>query len=72
MRSGARTVKSVQGYDLHRLATGSLGTLGAIALIHLLQVPDAFGEIGYLGALFIAVTLFLPHGLIGLARRRKP
>jgi glycolate oxidase FAD binding subunit len=33
LRSGARTVKSVQGYDLHRLATGSLGTLGAIVQI---------------------------------------
>jgi glycolate oxidase FAD binding subunit len=30
VRSGARTVKSVAGFDLHRLATGSLGTLGAI------------------------------------------
>jgi glycolate oxidase FAD binding subunit len=30
VRSGARTVKSVQGYDVHRLATGSLGTLGVI------------------------------------------
>lgn len=30
VRSGARTVKSVAGYDLHRLATGSLGTLGSI------------------------------------------
>ena len=28
VRSGARTVKSVQGYDLHRLATGSLGCSG--------------------------------------------
>jgi urea transport system permease protein len=25
----------------------------------------------FLGALFIAVTLFLPHGLIGLLRKRK-
>jgi glycolate dehydrogenase FAD-binding subunit len=33
VRSGARTVKSVQGFDLHRLATGSLGTLGAIVLV---------------------------------------
>ena len=33
VRSGARTVKSVQGYDLHRLATGSLGTLGAIVRV---------------------------------------
>lgn len=28
--------------------------LAAIALIHILQVPDGFHEIGYLGALFIA------------------
>ena len=27
VRSGARTVKNVTGYDVHRLATGSLGTL---------------------------------------------
>jgi glycolate oxidase FAD binding subunit len=33
VRSGARTVKSVQGYDIHRLATGSLGTLGAIVQV---------------------------------------
>jgi glycolate oxidase FAD binding subunit len=31
VRSGARTVKNVTGFDIHRLATGSLGTLGAIA-----------------------------------------
>jgi glycolate oxidase FAD binding subunit len=30
VRSGARTVKNVTGYDVHRLATGSLGTLGVI------------------------------------------
>ncbi|HEX6401428.1 MAG TPA: FAD-binding protein [Actinomycetota bacterium] len=33
VRSGARTVKSVQGYDVHRLVTGSLGTLGAIVRV---------------------------------------
>lgn len=33
IRSGARTVKSVQGYDVHRVATGSLGTLGAIVQV---------------------------------------
>jgi glycolate oxidase FAD binding subunit len=33
VRSGARTVKSVQGYDVHRLATGSLGTLGVITQV---------------------------------------
>ena len=35
LRSGARTVKSVAGYDVHRLATGSLGTLGAIVQVAL-------------------------------------
>jgi glycolate oxidase FAD binding subunit len=33
VRSGARTVKSVAGYDVHRLVTGSLGTLGAIVQV---------------------------------------
>jgi glycolate oxidase FAD binding subunit len=33
VRSGARTVKSVAGYDVHRLVTGSLGTLGAIVRV---------------------------------------
>ena len=43
VRSGARTVKSVAGYDVHRLATGSLGTLGAIVqtAIKLRPLPDA-------------------------------
>jgi len=39
VRSGARTVKSVQGYDVHRLATGSLGTLGAIVRVALKLRP---------------------------------
>jgi glycolate oxidase FAD binding subunit len=33
IRSGARTVKNVTGFDIHRLATGSLGTLGAIVQV---------------------------------------
>lgn len=43
VRSGARTVKNVTGYDLHRLATGSLGTLGVIvqAALKLRPLPQA-------------------------------
>jgi glycolate oxidase FAD binding subunit len=42
VRSGARTVKNVTGYDIHRLATGSLGTLGAIvqAAIKVRPLPE--------------------------------
>ncbi len=43
IRSGARTVKNVTGYDIHRLATGSLGTLGVIvqAALKLRPLPQA-------------------------------
>ena len=33
IRSGARTVKNVTGFDVHRLATGSFGSLGAIVQV---------------------------------------
>jgi glycolate oxidase FAD binding subunit len=39
VRSGARTVKNVTGYDVHRLATGSLGSLGAIVQVALKLRP---------------------------------
>jgi glycolate oxidase FAD binding subunit len=39
LKSGARTVKNVTGFDLHRLATGSLGTLGAIVQVALKLRP---------------------------------
>jgi hypothetical protein len=34
----------------------AIGALVTIALIHVLQLPDAFAEIGYLGALFVAAV----------------
>jgi glycolate oxidase FAD binding subunit len=39
IRSGARTVKNVTGYDLHRLLTGSLGTLSVITQVALKLRP---------------------------------
>jgi glycolate oxidase FAD binding subunit len=39
VRSGARTVKSVTGYDLHKLMTGSLGTLAVIVQVALKLRP---------------------------------
>ena len=39
VHSGARTVKNVTGYDLHRLATSSLGTLGVITQVALKVRP---------------------------------
>ncbi len=39
VKSGARTVKNVTGYDVHRLATGSLGTLGVVVQVALKLRP---------------------------------
>jgi glycolate oxidase FAD binding subunit len=39
IRSGARTVKNVTGYDLHKVAVGSLGTLGVIVEVALKVRP---------------------------------
>jgi glycolate oxidase FAD binding subunit len=39
VRSGARTVKNVTGYDLHKLVAGSLGTLGVIVQVALKLRP---------------------------------
>jgi glycolate oxidase FAD binding subunit len=51
IKSGARTVKNVTGYDVHRLATGSLGTLGVIVQVALKVRP--LPE--------VAVDLVAPH-----------
>jgi glycolate oxidase FAD binding subunit len=39
VRSGARTMKNVAGYDLHRLLAGSLGTLGVLVQVALKLRP---------------------------------
>ena len=41
VRSGARTVKNVTGYDLHKLVVGSLGTLAIIVQVALKLRPLA-------------------------------
>jgi glycolate oxidase FAD binding subunit len=72
LRGGARTVKNVAGYDLPRLATGSLGTLGAIAQVALKLRPlpkaratlSATGVDGLeLGAQLLE-TVALPTGVL--------
>lgn len=57
IKSGARTVKNVSGFDVHRLATGSLGTLGVITQVALKvrPLPET------------SVTLVAPTGGLPLA-----
>ena len=59
IRSGARTVKNVTGYDLHRLLTGSHGTLGVITQVALKLRPLPK----------TARTLMTREGGLGLAAR---
>jgi glycolate oxidase FAD binding subunit len=53
LRSGARTVKNVSGYNLHRLLTGSLGTLGVIVQVamKLRPLPAARRTVRFAGGL---------------------
>jgi glycolate oxidase FAD binding subunit len=59
IRSGARTVKNVTGYDLHRLLTGSRGSLGVIAQVALKLRPLPK----------VAQTLVTREGGVALAQR---
>jgi glycolate oxidase FAD binding subunit len=59
IRSGARTVKNVTGFDLHRLLTGSFGTLGVITQVALKVRPLPK----------VARTLITREGGIELAER---
>lgn len=65
VHSGARTVKNVTGYDLHRLMTGSLGTLGVITQValKLRPLPQRRCTLVAAGDLALASTLAaeVPH-----------
>ena len=58
-RSGARTVKNVTGYDLHKLVAGSLGTLGVIVQVALKvrPLPHARRTLRFEGDLALAREL---------------
>jgi glycolate oxidase FAD binding subunit len=59
VRSGARTVKNVTGYDLHKLVAGSLGTLGVIVQVALKvrPLPQARRTLRFEGGLALAREL---------------
>jgi len=59
VRSGARTVKNVTGYDLHKLVAGSLGTLGVIVQVALKvrPLPRARRTLRFEGDLALAKEL---------------
>jgi glycolate oxidase FAD binding subunit len=59
VRSGARTVKNVTGYDLHKLVAGSLGTLGVIVQVALKvrPLPHARRTLRFEGDLALAKEL---------------
>lgn len=59
VRSGARTVKNVTGYDIHRLVCGSLGTLAVIVQVALKvrPLPQARRTLRFEGGLDLAERL---------------
>lgn len=56
IRSGARTVKQATGYQIHKLVTGSLGTLGVIVQValKLRPLPEARRTLRFQGDLGLA------------------
>lgn len=64
IKSGARTVKNVTGYDVHRLATGSLGTLGVIVQVALKVRPLPERSTGVTVARGGLAFAELVHGLV--------
>ncbi|HEX6231037.1 MAG TPA: FAD-binding oxidoreductase [Actinomycetota bacterium] len=56
IRSGARTVKQATGYQIHKLVTGSLGTLGVIVQValKLRPLPEARRTLRFDGSLGVA------------------
>jgi glycolate oxidase FAD binding subunit len=59
VRSGARTVKNVTGYDLHKLVAGSLGTLGVIVQVALKvrPLPEARRTMRFAGGIETATKI---------------
>ena len=59
VKSGARTVKNVTGYDLHKAIAGTLGTLAVVVRIALKvrPLPRAHRTLTYDGDLALASTL---------------
>jgi glycolate oxidase FAD binding subunit len=59
VRSGARTVKNVTGYDLHKLVVGSLGTLGIVVQValKLRPLPETRRTLRFEGGLDVANAL---------------
>ncbi|MBZ5528738.1 MAG: FAD-binding oxidoreductase [Acidobacteriia bacterium] len=49
-KSGGRVVKNVTGYDLHKLAVGSLGTLAALTRVNFRTFPLAQSRRGFLAS----------------------
>jgi hypothetical protein len=50
--------KSISGAVDDAIARAvAIGGLAAVALIHILQLPEAFDQVGYLGGLFIAAVV---------------